>query len=224
VWTVVLAGLFAAMRWMLPALLPDEVGVAGEPVGRTAAQFVELTAVVVAIGVVLLTQGVLLDERRNGVLEWLLSKPMTRPALVVAKLAGHALGLVTTAVVLPWIGVGVLLGVAAGSPWPLSRLAGTVAMLVLVVVFHLALVLALSTVTDSRAMVLALPLAAIVGSDLVTAIAPAAFEVLPWSLGRVAGAWLGEGVLVTLRPALATLGWTVLLAVFSAWRLERAEW
>jgi hypothetical protein len=45
-----------------------------------------------------------------------------------------------------------------------------------------------------------------------------------WSLGRVAGAYFGEGVLVTVSPAVSTVGWIVLLAVFAAWRLERADY
>ena len=67
VWTTILAGLFVVMYWALPALLPEEAGLPTAELRQTAQQFTELAAIVTAIGVVLLTQGLILDERRNGV-------------------------------------------------------------------------------------------------------------------------------------------------------------
>jgi len=223
VWSGILGALFAVMHWVLPALLPDDAGLPVATIEQTARQFTELTAIVVAIGVVLLTQGLLLDERRNGVLEWLLSKPLTRPALIGARFVGHGAGLVLAVVALPWVVVHLLLSVAAGQAWHPGRSLATVGMLALLVVFHLALILALSTLTASRVVVLAVPLALIVGADLVATAMPWAFEVLPWMLGRVGGTYLAQGVLVTPWPLLATVGWTVLLLILAMWRLERTE-
>ncbi len=223
IWMVLLAGLFTLMHWVLPAALPDEAGLPATTVNQTAQQFTELVAIVMAIGVVLLTQGVILDERRNGVLEWLLSKPLTRPALIVAKFVGHGTGLVATVVAGSSIAVFLLLSVASGQVWPVGRVIAAFGMLALVVVFHLALVLAISTVTSGRVAVLALPLSLIVGADLIAAIMPFSAYVLPWSLGRIAGAVLSHGILVTGWPLIATVGWTAVLLLVAIWRLERAE-
>ena len=223
VWTAILAGLLAAMLWLFPSLMAgiDEAG-SGD-VGEMALQFPDLAAVLVAVGVVLLGQGLIIDERRNGVLEWLLSKPLARPAVIAAKFLGHAAGLITTVVAIPWVAVHIVLSIAAGTSWNVGHSLAAAGLLALVVVFHLALVLALGTLTSSRVVVLAVPLAAIVGADAVVGMVSEAFYVLPWSLGAVASLILAEGILLSAWPILATIGWTVLLLVIAAMRLQRAE-
>jgi ABC-type transport system involved in multi-copper enzyme maturation permease subunit len=222
-WSAILGGLFVLMRWALPALLPDDVGAVAATIEQTVLQFTEMIAIVTAIGVVLLSAGVIIDERQDGVLEWLLSKPLTRPALIAAKFTGHGVGLLVTVVVIPWMIAYLLLGIAAGGPWHAGRTLAAIGMIGLVAVFHLAFVLALSTFTEGRVAVLAIPLVLIVGADLVTAVVGELFHVLPWSLGRVAGAYLAEGIVVTVWPIVATVGWTALLLVLASWRLQRTE-
>jgi ABC-type transport system involved in multi-copper enzyme maturation permease subunit len=223
-WTGALGGLFVLMHWALPAVLPAEAtGTLAATIEQTAAQFTELAAIVTAVGVVLLTAGLIVDERRNGVLEWLLSKPLARPALVTAKFAGNGAGLLVATIAAPWAAVYLLLSVAAGGPWSAPRLLGTAGMVGLLAVFHLALVLAMSTVTSGRVAVLAVPLVMIVSADLVTAAVPRAFDLLPWSLARVAGAHLAEGVLVSGWPIVATVVWTSLLLAVAAGKLARTE-
>lgn len=223
VWTALIAGLLAAMLWVFPALMPELEGAAGTGLDDVAFQLPDLAAAIMAVGVVLLSQGLIIDERRNGVLEWLLSKPLARPALIVAKFSGQSAGLLLTVVAGPWAAVYVVLSLAAGQAWSVPNALASAGVLGLVVLFHLALVLALSVFTSSRVVVLAVPLAAIVGADAVVGVAPDAFYVLPWSLGAVASALLAEGVLISAWPLLATIGWTVLLLVVAAGRLEQAE-
>jgi hypothetical protein len=225
VWTTLMSGLLVLMLWVLPALLGEEEagGAVSGDAGEAAIQFPDLAAVVMALGVVLLTQGILLDERRNGVLEWLLSKPVARPAVVLAKFLGQGSALVVTIVLVPWVAVHLLLSVAAGQLWSPSRSLATAGTLVLVVAFHLALMLALSTLTASRVAVLAIPIVLIVSADGITSLWPELFHVLPWSLGGIASVLLAEGVLVSGWPLVATAAGTlVLLAVASA-ALQRAE-
>jgi ABC-2 type transport system permease protein len=224
VWSAILAGLLALMLWVVPAVMEGagaEVG--GGGVSETAVQFPDLVAVIVAVGVVLLGQGLLLDERRNGVLEWLLSKPVARPTVILAKFLGQGSGLIVTVVAIPWVVVHALLSLAAGELWnPLHSL-GVAGILALVVAFHLALVLALSTVTSSRVAILAVPIVAIVSADGLTGAMPDLFYVLPWSLGGVASVLLAEGVLVSAWPIVATAAWTLVLLAAGAVMLQRAE-
>jgi ABC-2 type transport system permease protein len=225
VWTALLAGLLVLMLWVLPALLDEaEAGgaVSGD-VGEAAIQFPDLAAVVMAIGVVLLTQGILLDERRNGVLEWLLSKPVARPAVVLAKFLGQGSALVVTIAVVPWVAVHLLLSVAAGRLWSPTQSLAALGALMLVVAFHLALMLALSTLTTSRVAVLAVPIVLIVASDGITSLWPELFHVLPWSLGAVASVLLADGVLVSGWPLVSSVVLTVLLLALASAALQRAE-
>jgi hypothetical protein len=224
VWLAVLGGLFAAMHWVLPSLLAEVDPGAGPAVlTETAAQFAELATLVTAVGVVILGHGLLLDDQRLGLLEWLLSKPLSRPALVLAKLAGHTSGLIVALVLVPWLAVYALLTAAAGEPWPLGRFLGAMVIVGVVVVFHLALVLALSALTGSRGVVLAVPLALLVGADVVIGAVPALADGAPYVLGRVAGALLATGQLVAVGPLAATAAWTFALLVLAVWRFSHQE-
>lgn len=224
-WTGILNGLLIAMLWALPALLAGVEGSDAMPtdVFATAAQFAELAAVVTAAGVVILTQGVLLDDLRVGLTEWMLSKPLSRPSLVLAKLAGHLSGLIPALVVIPWIGVYILLSVAAGELWPVGRFLGAVALVTLFVSFHLALVVGVSVWTRRRGAVLAIPLALLVGMDAVIGAAPSLADWMPYVLNRVAAAVLVTGALPAAGPVLATAGWTAALVVAAVWRFRRLE-
>ena len=224
VWAVLLGGLLTAMLWLLPAVLAGVEGARAElDLVEAAAQFAELATVVTAAGAVILSQGLLLDDQRGGLLEWLLSKPLSRPALLLAKLAGHTSGLLAAVVALPWLAVWALLSVAGSAVWPAGRVAGTVALVALVVAFHAALVLALSVVTASRGVVLAVPLALLVAGDLVVTAAPWTAHVSPYLLARLAAGVLATGELMAVWPVVATMGWTLLLVVVAVWRFQRQE-
>jgi ABC-type transport system involved in multi-copper enzyme maturation permease subunit len=225
VWSTVLGGTLTGMLWVLPDLIAGIEGADAPPMDTiaTAAQFAEMAGFLGAVGVIILCQGLLLDDQRGGLFEWVLSKPLSRPALLLAKLAGHAGGLLTALVVGPWLVALPLLSIAAGEVWPVGRLAGAAALIAVFVLYHLVLVLALSVWTGSRAVVLAVPLALLVVTDLVAAAAPWAADLLPYVLHRVAAATLVTGELTALTPVLATLAWSAALTAASVWRFSRQE-
>lgn len=223
VWSVVLGGLLAAVLWVFPTVLEGVEGSVAPDATEAAGQFTELAAVISAVGVVIMSQGLLLDDQRSGLVEWLLSKPLSRSALVLAKLAGHAGGLLFAVVAVPWVAVYALLSVGAGSAWPPGRFLGTVALIGLFVVFHVALVLALSALARSRGVVLAVPLALLVGSDVIVGLAPWAADGMPWLLGRIAAALLATGTLVAVWPVVATAVGTVALTALAVGLFGRQE-
>jgi hypothetical protein len=224
-WAALLGGLLVGMLWILPALLAGVEGAQGvsSDTVETGMQFAQMAAIVSAAGVVILAQGILLDDQRLGLTEWILSKPLSRPALVLAKLTGHASGLLAAVVVIPWVAVYAILSVAGGEPWPVGRFLGTVALLGLFVAFHLALVLAVSAWTGSRGAVLAVPLALLVGMDVVLGAAPGLADWVPYLLNRVGAALLVSGDLVAVGPVLATVVWTAVLTMAAVWRHARQE-
>lgn len=222
VWTVLTNALLALVLWVVPRL-ESLAGTVEAGVEESAVQFAGMAGMLASVGAVVLCQGVLVDERRAGVLEWMLSKPMTREALLAAKFVGQAGGLLVTLVLLPWVGVLVQLTLARGAVWPVGRWAGAVAMVALLVLFHLALVLALSALTWSRAVVVAVPLAGIIGSDLLVATVPGAFSILPWSVARLTGPVLTDGVLAAPGPVLSAVLCLIASLAVAAWCLRRTE-
>jgi len=221
-WTLLLVGLLTVMLWVIPGL----GAMADTPTMTTteaAAQFAGVAATLAVVGTVVLSQALLIDERRSGVLEWMLSKPLDRTALLLAKLVGHGAALLTVVVLLPWLTVLVFLSLERGAVWPLRQWAGAVGLVMLLVLFHLSLVLLVTALTWSRALVIALPLAGIMGADLVTAAVPSAVEWMPWTVSRMAGAVLGAGSLGDPRPVLVTAVLTVVALAVASWSFERQE-
>ena len=189
----------------------------------SAVQFGGMAVVLASVAAVVAGQGILIDERRLGLLEWMLSKPLSRAALVIAKFAGHSAALLVTVVLVPWIGVWAQLSVAQGSPWPIGPWLSAGLLVGLLAVFHLALVIALSATTWSRALVVALPLAGIIGTDLLIAGVPELLELLPWTVGRLTGPVLVDGVLASAGPVVSAVLLTGVFFPAAVWGLRRTE-
>lgn len=223
IWTAVLNGVLFLMLFVVPTLEEVAAQTGSSTVAELAAQYAGMAAVVTGAGVVFLTQGMVLDDQRSGTMEWLLSKPLSRDGLLLAKLGGQASGLLLAAVVVPWVASYVLLSIAEGALWSLPATLGAAALIGLFAVFNLSLVLLLSVLVGNRVTVLAIPLAALVGGDLFMTFVPETADVMPWALGSVAGGLLGGGVAPPALPVVATVGWTLLAVVVALWRFRRAE-
>src|SRR5690606_18679228 len=148
--------------------------------------FFSLAALAPAIGSVLLMQGSVITERQLGTAAWVLSKPVGRSAFVLAKLAANAIAVLVAAVVVPGAFAYGLLSLENGAPLALGSFLGGMALAAANVLFYLTLTLALGALVDNRGVVLAVPLALLLGGDLVLGLVPALASVTPWVLGRFA--------------------------------------
>ena len=105
----------------------------------------------VAIGVMIIMQGVIVGEKKSGT--------VTRTSFVVSRLIGSTLGITLTAVLLPGLIAYITLGVFGYEGWPdpLNFFAG-VAMLAVSMFFWLTLTLMSGTFFDSVAGVISVPM------------------------------------------------------------------
>lgn len=185
---------------------------ASEPGGVTAGAASVVSGLLTtgaALAAVLWFQNALIGERQSGTAAWILSKPVPRWTVPVAKLIVHG-GLVSlSAVVLPGLAAWAVLQAALPSPPDLGPYLAALTVLVLHTVAYAAATLALGAWTDARGLVVALPLASLLGGDLVLSIVPQAAQVTPWLLGRGAGL-LMQGAPFPVPAALAA---TAVLAV-----------
>ena len=110
-----------------------------------------------AVAAVILAQGAIVGERQAGTAAWLLSKPVSRAAFVLAKFLALGSGMVAAAVAVPGAAAYAVVAVADG-PAPVLAYAAALGALALHVLFYLALALLLGTVFRSRNPVIAIPL------------------------------------------------------------------
>lgn len=226
-WTVLLNGMLLAFLW-----IADQANTTGlqleEPavdVADVFPQFIGIALLLSTIGVVVLTQGVMLDERRDGTLEWVLAKPVSRTAMVLAKLTAHVLPILLVVVVVPWSVVHVLLSRANGGTWPVGPFLTVVGLVALVVTFTIAFTQLLGTWTTSRGLVIGVPIAAGMLYDGLHAFVRdlAGYLPFPWELSTLATQAAAGAELTSAVPIVATVVWTVAVVAATAWRFERDE-
>lgn len=226
-WSGILNGIFLGMMWVASEANQGGLRLEEPAIGVTEVfpQFLGLAILLSTIGVVVLTQGVMLDERRLGTLEWVLAKPVSRPGMVLAKYTAHAIPVLVVFVVVPWTVLYWLLSRELGEPWPLGEylvVAGFVALLLL---FTLALVLMLGVWTTSRALVVGLPIAAGILYDSVHLVATDTAGKLPfpWEMTTLSTLAAAGEPLPSLLPVLATVVWLILILGAAAWRFGRDD-
>jgi ABC-type transport system involved in multi-copper enzyme maturation permease subunit len=200
--------------------------------------FLTMAAFFVPIAAISLAQDSILGERHSGTAAWVLSKPLRRPAFIMAKLMAHGLGLLLTWVVLPGVVAYIQITTAAKGQLPLSASGWAQAMglYYLNLLFYLTLALMLATLFNGRGPVLGIALfVAWIGpmqiiAEPITQYVPWLNTIMPWQLLMPLGkdlslaAYLAMGqALPTVIPIVATALWCVLFTGVAIWRFRREE-
>ena len=206
--------------FLLLFLLSESLAAQG---GRAPRAAVELVArllptsagTLVAIAAVILAQGKIVGEKQSGTAAWVLSKPVSRGAFVLAKFLALGSGMVATAVGVQGAAAYAIAAVTDG-PAPLVPYVAALVALAVHVLFYLALALLLGTIFRSRNPVIAIPLLLL-------------FVMAQWlggfELSAVAGALLAEGTVpaAALVAIAAYAGLTVALLGAAIRRFGREE-
>lgn len=236
IWTLILNGLLAALLWTTPTPPPDMT--AEEIAAMEAATdiaidglevFLVMAGMATAVGVVIIGQGMLLDEKHSGTLEWVLSKPVSRAAILVSKLIANGLGILVIMIALQGVIAYVQLA-AAGSDIAALPFAAALLLVGLSDLFYLTLTLLLGVVAKGRGAVLGIPLALIFGYQIVLGIVPQLATIMPWKLttpigpeGAVALQVATQQPNIDPLPIVITAAWCVLFTGVAIWRFGKQE-
>jgi ABC-2 type transport system permease protein len=179
-----------------------------------------------AIGVVTTAQGAIVREKQLGTAAWVLSKPVSRGAFVLAKFVAYALGFVSLAILLPSaIFYGESLFLAGQVPELVSFLSA-VGIMVVHTLFYLALALLLGTIFSTRGPISGVAMGVLFAGFLPPNMLPQAVQlVLPWTLKSSAvGLALGTPMPAEwIIPVIATVLLTALFLGVALWRFGREE-
>jgi ABC-2 type transport system permease protein len=193
-WQVVINGLLFMVLFVLPGVVPADSGMTADPVLNGLQGFFNIGALVLAIGVITLAQDALTAEVQSGTAEWLLAKPVTRQAFILAKFAAQAIGMLVVLTLLPGL-VGYILLSVAGTV-SLSGFVAGLAVLALHTTFYLVLTFLLGALTRNRMITLAGGLVVLFTGQVAMSLAPLlgvnmALLPTPWPLTAVATALAG---------------------------------
>ena len=224
-WTVVVNGFTALVVLIVPLVAKAAgqpvVGL-GDPLLTGVDLLFKLGSLALAVGTIVLVQDAIIGERQLGVTEWVLSKPVSRPAYVLAKLLAHGLGVLVVLVGLQGaLGYG-LLWLVKGEPLPLLPYLVGVAGLAVHTVFYLALTLMIGVLTTKRGLLLGVSLGILLGGLLFSGFLGTFMMLTLWALAQVLPA-LVLGIPLPL-PIWLPIGITaVLSAICVAVALVRFE-
>jgi ABC-2 type transport system permease protein len=164
-----------------------------------------------------------------GTAAWILSKPVSRKAFVLAKLIAHSIAFVVLAVVATTIVFcGEIYLLAGIVPALLDLLAG-MGIWALLVLFYVTLAIMLGTFFNARGAVLGIALGFMFAGYVVPNVSPDAAMFFPWMLGQIAlvlalGTRAPRPLPPTaIIPVIATILWIVIFIVAAIWRFGKEE-
>jgi len=233
-WSVGLGGMAGFLLFVLPtvpaAQTTEEVLVAGGPVAYAIqlgiSVFFRMGSLALALGAIVLSQDLILDEKSNGVTEWLLAKPVARRAYILAKLAASALAILVLLVLLPALVMYLLLSLRTGAAYALVPFLKGTGILAVHTLFYLTLTLMLGTIFNSRAPILGIALASVMGGTLIGGIIKPLLYITPWVLGSSTEmVVMGRAIapeLVTY-PLVATALWCLIFTMIALVQFQRKE-
>ena len=165
-----------------------------------------------AIGTVILAQDLIIGEKQSGVAEWLLSKPVTRRAYVLAKVAANALAVFALLVGLPSVVAYGMLSLRMGAPFPLMPFLSATGIMAVHTLFYLTLTLMLGTIFSNRGPILGIALGSVLGGGMLGNLVKPLLYVTPWMLPNVA-VLTATGQAISAETGIASLVATVLWSV-----------
>jgi ABC-2 type transport system permease protein len=227
IWLLILAGLVGLVLFVVPTLAgPD-----GQPIGdqdplMSAMQgFFGVGGMALAIGITILMQDELVTEKQAGTAEWVLSKPVSRSAFILAKLFAHSMGMLAVMIAVPGAGVYALLTIYAGNAYPVAPFLYGLGMLALHTFFYLTLTLMLGVLVNRRELLLAVAMGILLGGSFMRNFLPTLALITPWFLPDVAGLVASDipFPLEFLIPILATMIWSVVFIVVAIKKFQQHE-
>jgi ABC-2 type transport system permease protein len=199
---------------------------ASDPSEDPVIVFAQAGMITSALAVIVTAQGAVVGEKQRGTAAWVLSKPVSRPSFLLAKLVSYGIGFGTLWLLLPWavfnLESRLILGKAPAA-LPLLEAMGLWGLHLLV---YLSLVLALGTFFSSRGPVAAIGIGVVLAGQFLGDLLPISVTTLsPWLLPDLANAVAhGQDVPVSIMTAVVA-NLVLVLAVTTAalWRFAREE-
>lgn len=183
-------------------------------------------------GVCILMQGVIVGEKQSGTAAWIMSKPVSCPAFVLAKLVANTIGITVTILLAQGLIVYLLIFWGSGAFLPPLGFLGGLGVQLVHLLFYITLSLALGAAFNKRGPVIAIPLAFIFVQELLIGVFPALVSVLPLTLTvpldnggypSIATALMTGSQPLTYLPLATTLAASALFVAIALWIFERLE-
>jgi len=224
IWLVVVNGILALVTWGAPKG-PNPAGVTSDPRGEAARALILAMGVFAPIGVLIMAQGAIVGEKQSGTAAWILSKPVARNAVIVAKLVAYIVGIFATIIVLQGAIAYAQLVFALDNPPSAGEFVASLSFIGLNLLFYLCLTLALGTMTDSRGPVIGGAIAILLFQEFIADNVGPLVLGMPVALTKKLAQPLlgGQPMPSVMIPIVATALWSLLCIGVAIWRFNRED-
>jgi ABC-2 type transport system permease protein len=227
IWMTIINGFIAFILFLIPVIDPAEAQAQGAPppdiMGLTL--FFSFAVMAGSVGMIILAQDEIIQEKQSGTAAWILSKPVARQSFILTKLLSNIIGGLVFIVALPALVTlaEIYVAVQHGTPF-LPYLAGA-GVVLLALIFYLSLVMLLGVLFEQRGPVLGVAFGVMFGGLIAAQFAPQVSYFLPVTMDKI-GLAISQGQAlppVALSQLIATAAWSLLFTVVALWRFQRTE-
>jgi ABC-2 type transport system permease protein len=219
IWVLILNGITTITALTETATPP-------EMLAEVLGTFIALGIGAIGMGTVITVQGAIVGEKQLGTAAWVLSKPASRSAFILAKMLAFAIGYGITAMIIPAVIFIIIMGRLIPLPIAIAPFLIGLALMLLGQLFYLTLTLMLGTFFSSRGPIAGIGITFIMTGLLLKSLIPLPIQIVtPWPLPDVAsGLALGSELpSVWPIPIIATIFWIVVMTAVALWRFGREE-
>lgn len=225
VWLIIFNVGLALILFVAPVLDPqastgpDELYMSGLGV------FFNTLALLGSIGVIILTQDEIIQEKQSGTAAWILTKPVSRASFILSKLLSNVVGVLILVIAVPALVAYIEIMIASGRGAPVLQYVLALAVILLTLTFYITLSLMLGTFFEQRGPVLAGTFGILVGGLVVSQFLPKLTYILPLSMDKIALSILqGQPLSLPMMYELITAGlFSLLFTVAALWRFGDEE-
>ena len=183
------------------------------------------------IGVVIIMQDALVGEKSEGTTAWVLSKPVSRPAVILSKTAANAVGVLVAMVAVPGLFAYGLFGYAAQTVLPPLPFMVALVVMFICQLFYLTFTLMMGAFFNNRGPVIGLGLGILFIQQYLINLLPFSKYLLPWGMALptsdqilpVLPALLTGEPVTSFLPALLIFLESVLFVALAIWRFNKEE-
>jgi ABC-2 type transport system permease protein len=225
IWLVVINGLMAFVMFAVPAIDPESKIDLAEQLEQGLTLFFGFAAMFGAIGMIILAQDEIIQEKQTGTAAWILSKPVARSSFVLTKLLSNLVGGLMFILVLPAaIAYGEIYR-AAEQALPILPFLSGIGVMLLTLIFYLTLVIMLGTIFEERGPVLGIAVGVFLGGLIASQFFSEVSYFLPVKMQDIAAALAQEQSLPTIAVSqlITTGAWSLLFTLVALVRFRRTE-
>lgn len=223
-WILILGGFLALPLFVAPAAAPSGEEVAVSVIDAAQIYF-QVAGLALAIAIIIRGQSAIVGEKQSGTAAWMLSKPLSRQAFILAKLVAFLQGILFLQILIPGVVAYFEIWIATGTQLPFLDFVGGLGLLLLSQIFYLCLVLMLGTLFSNRGRVIGIAFAILFGGSIIPGMLPQSNLVTPWPLPQIAAGLVAGTPLpaTALYPVLASVIWVVLFIWIALRRFDQED-